>query len=123
MAAADQTHRVAPGGAVEGLGHGGAPVHHQGLLVLAGHGQPAEVEGLPVGQVDAPEAQGLAPQVELLDPVEGCPHDHVALRDGLGRATPLAKRRRQSLASLGPKLVDAFVGSLDVGLLGLKLRM
>ncbi len=114
---------MAAGGAVEGLGHGGPPVHDQGLLILAGDSQAAEVEGLAIGEVDSPEAQGLAPEVELLDAVEGSAHDHVPLGDGLRGAPPLAQRRLQPLPSLGTQLVHAFVGALHEGLLRLKLSM
>ena len=46
MAPQDQAHGVAARGPVEGLGHRGPPVHHQGLEVLARDPQPADVEAL-----------------------------------------------------------------------------
>ena len=88
---------IATGGPVEGLGDGGTPVHHQGVVVGAVDGQPADVEGLgvragPVGRtrwrcrrlvvpdpVDPPEGQGLVPDVQLLEPGQAGPDDDVPL--------------------------------------------
>ncbi len=39
-----QTHRLAPGRAVERLGNRSTPVDHHRLAVLVGHGQAADVE-------------------------------------------------------------------------------
>ena len=81
------------------------------------------MEGLAVDKVDAPEAQGLAPEVELLDAVERRPHDHVPLGHGLRGAPSLTQSRFQPFPGLGSQLVHALVRALDVGLLGLKLRV
>src|SRR5579875_1741082 len=73
---APQPHGVAIGGPVEGLGHRGPPVHHQGLEVWSGHGQAADVvAGAPTAsvagqEVYAAEAERLVPDVQLLQAVE-----------------------------------------------------
>ena len=61
VAAARQPHRRAAGGPVEGLGDRRPPVDDDRLLVLVGHGEAADVEGVAAASplsavaVDAPE--------------------------------------------------------------------
>jgi hypothetical protein len=123
VATSGQAHGMAPGGPVERLGDGSPPVDHQRLLVLAGDGQAADVEGLAVGPVDPSEAQGLTSQLQLLEAVEGVAHYHVPLGDGLRRAAPLPQRRLQAGAGPGAQGLQPLVGSVEVRLLGLELRM
>ena len=102
---------VAAGGPVERLGDRGPPVDHQGIVVGAVDGQPADVEGLGVRlrrrrrplagrrcrsavgppvvrspsshPVDPAEGQGLVADVQLLEAGQAGADDHVPLGPGL----------------------------------------
>ena len=134
MAAQDQTHRVAARRPVEGLGHRGPPVHHQGLEVLARDPEPADVEALgplrlarpiPVqAPVDAAETQGLLADVELVEAGEARADDDVTLLAELvGTAATLIEHGAEERLGVGPQLVETLVGPVHVGLFRLELRM
>ncbi len=132
VAAPGQAHRVAAGGAVEGLGHGRPPVDHDRLALLVGHGQAPDVErldavgaarvahfGPAVGRpaVDPTEDEGGIVEVELGQPaVEGLLED-VALVAGLvGAARAGLGEVAQAPGVLSAPL-QARVGEVDVRLL------
>jgi hypothetical protein len=59
MAPAGQALGVEPGGAVERLGHRRPPVDDQRLVIRTGHGETADVEGLPeLGSVGGSAGDG-----------------------------------------------------------------
>ena len=73
--------------------------------------------------VDAPEDQGLAADLQLLEAVEaGSDHD-VPLGHGLKGAAPLAERRVQHVQGGRPHGLEPVVGMIDVGLLGGEVGM
>ncbi len=97
MAAKDQALWIATGGPVERLGDRGPPIDDQGIVLGAVDGQPADVEGLDarfdrrprtvalspgllpvVHPVDPAEGECLVTDVELLQPGQAGPNDHVA---------------------------------------------
>ena len=127
---------VEPGGTVERLGHRGAPIDDERFMVGARHRQPPDVERLTertvgrrtvpgLGQaVDAAEIERLVADVELVEPSQARPHDDVALGAGLERAAPAeVQDTLQHLASLAPHELQPVVGTVQVVLLILQIRM
>ena len=128
VAAEDQVHRLTAGGPVERLGHRGPPVHHQGVDVVSGDPEATDVEaldGVVVGPaVDAAEAEGLLPDVELVESGQAGPDDDVPLfAELMGPAPALVEDGPEELLGVGPELIQPFVGAVDVGLFRLQLRM
>ena len=139
VAAEHQALRVTPGGPVERLGDGGPPVDHQGVVVGAVDGQPADVEGLgarlgprtlrpvPVDPVQHPvdpaEGEGLVPDVQLLQAGQAGADDHVPLGPRLEGA-PLAhvEHPLEHGVGIAPHGVEAGVGHVHELLLGPLLR-
>ena len=128
VATAGQTLRIEARRTVEGLRHGGTPVDHQGLVIGARDGEPADVEGLAqqrglrgVGvvtrfgeAVDASEVQGLVADVELLQAGQAGAHHDVALGARLERATPAeVEHALQHLARLAPHELQPVVGTVE----------
>ncbi len=94
VAAAQQPHRLAPGGPVERLGDGGPPVDHDRLGPLVGDRQAADVERLggvrALGvAVDAPEDEGRIAEVEVGEALDQGLVERIALESGLERATEI----------------------------------
>ena len=143
------THREVPapcealgietGGAVERLGHRGAPVDHQRLVVRARDGEAPNVERLAERRaaravrrlgprfgetVDAAEVEGLVADVELFQAGEaGADHD-VALGARLESAAAAeVEHALQHLARLAPHELQPVVGTVEVFLLILQIRM
>jgi hypothetical protein len=135
MATPGEALGIEPGRPVEGLRHGSAPVHHQRLVVRAGHGEAADVERLaqgPVGgsvprlghAVDAAEVESLIPDVELIEPGEARPHDDVALGARLERATTAEiQDPLEHLAGFASHELESVVGPVEELLLILQIRM
>ena len=132
-----QPLRVQPRRPVERLGHRGAPVDHQRLVVGARDRQAADVERLAqcragvlavlvgLGQpVDAPEVEGLIPDVELLQPGQaGADHD-VPLGPRLEGAAPAeVQDTLEHLARLTPHELQTLVGTVEELLLILQIGM
>ena len=102
------------------------PVHHQGVDVIAGDPEPADVEALHrivvAPAVDAPETEGLLPDVELVQAGQGRPDDDVTLLAELvGAPAALVEDGSEELLGVGPELVQALIGAVDVGLFRLCL--
>jgi hypothetical protein len=126
--AAHHRHRVAGGGPVEGLGHGGPPVDDEGGLVLLGDGDPPHVEGpseprrLVRLQVEPPEAEGRGADVEGGEPTPRQLLGRVPLQPGLvgptGADLGVAVR---DPAGGGAHDVEPLIGVVDVPLLGFQL--
>ena len=77
-----------------------------------------------VAAVDAAEAQRLLPDVELVEAGQAGPDDDVALLAELVRAAAtLVEHGPDELLGVGPQLVEALVGPVDMGLFRLELRM
>jgi hypothetical protein len=94
VAPPQQTHGVATGGPVEGLGDRCPPVDDDRLAVLVGDGETADVEALDGvgrlgGAVDATEDQRGVAQVEVGEPLEECLVERVALEAGLERSAEI----------------------------------
>ena len=138
VAAAGQALRIEPGGPVEGLGHRGAPVDHQRLVVRARDGQAADVERLAqrravravavrpgLGEaVDAAEVERLVADVELLQAGQAGAHHDVALGAGLEGAAPAEiEHALQHLARLAPHELQPVVGTVEELLLILQIGM
>ena len=128
VTAEDQVHGLAAGGPVERLGHRGPPVDDQRDDVVGRHPQTADVEGLDsavVGPaVDTAETEGLFADVELVDPGQGGPDDDVTLfAELVGATVTLIEDGAEELLGVGPELVQALIGPVDVSLFCLELRM
>ena len=126
VAAADQAHRRAPGGPVEGLGHRGPPVDHQRLPLLVGHGQAPDVEAvapLALGAVDPPEHEAGVAELEGGQPVGDVALDHLPLPPGLLRAALAHLDHRAQTSGLEARALEAVVGTVDVGLFGGQVGM
>ena len=124
VATAGQAHRFAPGGPVEGLGHRSPPVDDHRLLVLVADRDAADVEGRGVVlAVDAPEAQRGVAQLELGEPLEHGVPDDVALEARLLGAAPTHLDHRGHAGGRLPRRLEAGVGPIDVGLLGIEIGM
>ena len=78
-AAPDDAERRGRGGPVERRRRGGAPVDDDRLLLLGAQAEPAQVQHLAVGVVEAAEHQPLAGEVEVGAPGGGGQRLHVAL--------------------------------------------
>ena len=94
VAAAQQPHRLAPGGPVERLGDGRPPVDDDRLGPLVGDRQAADVERLggvrALGvAVDAPEDEGRIAEVEVGEALDQGLVERIALEPGLERATEI----------------------------------
>ena len=128
VAAAGEALRIEPSGAVEGLRHRRAPVHHQRFVVRARDGEPADVEGLAQQgglragvvvsrfreAVDAPEVQSLVADVELFEAGQTGAHHDVALGARLERATPAeVEHALQHLARFAPHELQPVVGTVE----------
>ena len=84
---------------------------------------PGAAVGL-VAAVDAAEAQRLLADVELVEAGQAGADDDVALLAELVRpAAALVEHGAEELLGVGPQLVEALVGPVDVGLFRLELRM
>ena len=133
-------HGLAAGGPVEGLGHRGPPVDHQGFMIRSRHGQPADVERLteyrsvaravPMAApglreaVDPPEVERLVADVELFQPGQAGPHHDVPFRAGLeGTALPEVQHPLQHLPGFATHEVQAVMGAIKELLLRLQIRM
>ncbi len=108
---------------VERGGGRGAPVDDDRLLLLGAQPEPAQVQDLPVGVVEAPEHEPLAGEVEVGAAGRGGQRLHVALVQRL-RGLALVGRLRLALASEGDRaqLLEPGVGARDVLLLARDLR-
>ena len=127
VAAAGQALGIESRGTVEGLRHGGAPVHHQRLVIGARDGEPADVEGLAQQgglragvvarlreTVDASEVQRLVADVELLQAGQAGAHHDVALGARLERAAPAeVEHALQHLARLAPHELQPVIGTVE----------
>ena len=125
---AHQAQRVAAGGTVERLGHGGTPVDHHGVAVLVGDGQPADVKALErdgiaatsvvvARPVDTAEHEGGIAQVELRQPVEHRLVVHIALVAGLKGTAEGALMEPTHLPRVDFALLEAVIGVVDERLL------
>ncbi len=140
VAAAGHVHGGHRGGAVEGLGDGSAPVDDQGVEIVVGDREAADVVrgGVARGgggarvlrvrrvrltglgdHVEATEAQGLLADVEGGQTLPGVGLGGLPLEAGLVRATPLHVG-----VALGHPLrgsthhVETGIGGIEMGLLG-----
>ena len=59
MTPSDQAAGLSGGGAVEGLGRGRTPIHEQLRAVLSGEADASDVGRLPIGGIDASEAESV----------------------------------------------------------------
>ena len=131
VAAAGDAHRLDRGGAVEGLGHRGAPVDDERREVVVGDRDAADVErAVGVGrdrrlgagtQVEAAEAQRRVADVEAGQAAAGVGLGRLPLEAGLVGAAP-----GDLGVALGHPLgrpahdVEPGVGGVEVALLGLQ---
>jgi hypothetical protein len=84
VAAPRQTERLDTGRAVERCRDRRAPVDHQRVQLVIGDREPTDVVDVGdtdlVGHVvDAPEEEGLVPDGQLIESVEGGAHDDITL--------------------------------------------
>ena len=124
MAAAHEAHRRPTGRPVEGLGDRRPPVDDDGLLLVVGHREAADVEGVAAlagAAVDAAEHERGVAQIEVREALDDVLVDHVPLPAGLLGAAPAdLDHRAQALGGV-PRPFQALVGLLDVRLLGLEV--
>ena len=134
VAAALQAHRLTAGCPVERLGHRRAPVDDDGLGVLVGDGQPADVEALRAAlglggaegrrlfgtAVDPPEHQCGIAEVELVEPLDKGFVEGVALETGLHRAAEVGLVEVSQAPRRRFRRLQAVVGEIDVRLLGVQ---
>ena len=116
----------AAGGPVEGLGHGGPPVDDQGLALLVGHRQAADVvavAALAAGAVDAAEHEAGVAQLQGGQPLGDVALDHLPLPPGLLGAALADLHHRPQAGGLLARALEAGVGVVDVGLLGGQVGM
>src|SRR5260370_13494333 len=82
------------------------------------------MEGPAAVLVDAPEDEGLLTQFELLKAGEAGAHDHIAVVAVVVSASPaLPEGVLQPIEGAGAHGVQAFVGVIDVRLLGREVGM
>jgi hypothetical protein len=79
-----QSQGLDPGSSVKRFGDRGAPVHDQGIELDIGHRQSTHVVGVAgalvlVEVVDTAKEEGLVPDGELVESLQGRSHHHVAL--------------------------------------------
>ena len=120
VAAADEPHRLAPGGPVEGLGDRRPPVDHERLAVLVGHRQAADVvavAAVPAGAVDAPEHEAGVAELQRGQPLGDVALDHLPLPAGLLGAALAHLDHRAQPGGLLARALEAPVRVVDVGLL------
>jgi hypothetical protein len=129
VAAALETQGISPGRPVERLRHRCAPVDDDRLLFRVGNGQTTDVEALAgfpgcgCAVVDAPEYEGLGPQLESGQADHGLVLDDVALEPRLVGAAGSGFDGVLQETGRGAHSFETRVGVLDVTLLGFKLRV
>ena len=116
-----QAHGLTTGGSVERLGHRGAPVHHDRVAILVGHGQAADVEALGTRHVvahsiDAAEHQGSVSEFEFGEAAHQLLVDRVALEAVLERAPGSGFGETPDLPGVLTTPLEAVVGPVDVRL-------
>lgn len=130
VAPPDQAHRFAARGAVERLGHGGAPVDDDRLRRRVGHGDASDVEAVAfqasrrrrtgfVGSelIDPAEAERLVADLGLGEPLVGLLDHDVAFVPGLEGAAGTGLHLGAHGAGLFASAFEAGVGVVDVRLL------
>ena len=128
VTATQQAHRLAAGGAVERLGDRRPPVDDDGLRVLVGDGQPADVEALHPARllgaaIDATEDQRRVAEVELVESLDEGLVEGVALEAGLHRAAEAGFVEVSQPPRRRLRRLQAVVGEIDVRLLGFQFGM
>ena len=127
VAPAHEAHRLATGRAVEGFGHRRAPVHHHRLAVAVGQSEAADVERLHRGvlgdAVDATEDESGIAQLQLLEALDQFLVNCVALEARLERSPRAGLGEFAHPQRVLAALLEARVGPVDVGLLGVVIRM
>jgi hypothetical protein len=123
MAAAHHPVAVGPGGPVERLGRGGAPVDQQRLAVVVEQPEAADVQVAAVGPVQPPEAQPVLGRGQLGQAASVPGHERVPVHPGLDVAAAVVAQRPLQLG-LGALAqgVQAPVQHRDVGLFVFQLR-
>ena len=130
MAATGEAHRLAPSGAIERLGHGCTPIDYDGLAVVVGHCETADVEALGWAwlissavtferfamAIDPAEHQRRIAQIELREPIDECFIEHIALVARLYGAPEGALVDIAQFPGVGAARFEAPVGVIDVGL-------
>jgi hypothetical protein len=115
--AADHAGRGGPGGPVERLGRGGAPVDQQRFPVVVEQSKAADVQVAAVGAVEPPEAQAVLGRVQLGQAAAVPGHEGVPVDPGLDVAAAVIA---QGPLQLGPGAlaqgVEAPVQQRHVGL-------
>jgi hypothetical protein len=117
VSAADHPGRGGPGGPVERLGRGGAPVDQQRLAVVVEQPQAADVQVAAVGPVQPAEAQAVLGRGQLGQAVAVAGHEGVPVDPGLEVATAVVAK---GPLQLGPGAfaqgIEAPVQQCHVGL-------
>ena len=133
MTAATNAHGRLAGGAVEGFGHGGPPVHRDGFLGVVPDRDAPDVEGLAgpvVGQIQPAEDQRGIADVQLRHPIVDLFVDDISLEARLMGAAAARFHHGVELSSLvlglfedAMRFLDVFLLSLEVGVDGRVLRV
>ncbi len=118
MAPAGHAHRDGGRGAVERLGHRGAPVDEEPCLVVVRQAQAADIEGFLTRKVEAPETQAVLDGPQPREALGVHPGERVALGAVLvGAATALGEHAVKLLPRARPQQVEPLVEPGDVFLL------
>ncbi len=113
-AAAGDLLAVDGGGAVEGRGGGGAPVHQERPVLGVAHAEAADVADAAVVEVQAAEHEPFVLGVEVGDAAGGAVDEHVALELGAGHGRVAVGESRVAVAlGVGAEHVDAVVDAVD----------